>query len=183
MAKAAVKSDNDIKRHPINVRTTLKVRNLLEAAAAASGRSMSQELEFRIERSLDREGMVAEMFGSRVAGEVLTAVGTTLRHIDRLLAKYPVALAKVNGEDQIGMDDGLQASAAVIALLEAINGLEAKEIVDLASGVLEREPMIWRDAAIAATAQSLGLTLVEATKRVDKGGDPPKTAWERLNTP
>ena len=90
-----------------------------------------------------------------------------LRHVDRLLTANPVALAKVNGKDKYGLDDALQASAAIIAFLQAINDMKASEIVDLASNVIERDPLIWRDAAIAATAQALGSTSVDAAKKVD----------------
>ena len=41
------------RRHPLNVRTTKDVREQLEAAARASGRSLTQELEIRLEQSLN----------------------------------------------------------------------------------------------------------------------------------
>ena len=42
---------SEVKRHPLNVRTTKKTREWLEAMAKASGRSLTQELEFLIERA------------------------------------------------------------------------------------------------------------------------------------
>ena len=39
------------KRYPLNLRTTKETRELLESASRASGRSLSQELEFRLEQS------------------------------------------------------------------------------------------------------------------------------------
>jgi Arc-like DNA binding domain len=43
------------KRYPLNMRTTKEMREKLERAATESGRSMVQEVEFRLERSFDRE--------------------------------------------------------------------------------------------------------------------------------
>jgi len=43
------------KRYPLNMRTTKRVRERLERAAAKSGRSLAQEVERRLERSLDLE--------------------------------------------------------------------------------------------------------------------------------
>jgi hypothetical protein len=41
------------KRFPLNMKTTLAVRSRLEAAAAESGRSLTAEVEYRLERSFD----------------------------------------------------------------------------------------------------------------------------------
>jgi hypothetical protein len=43
------------KRYPLNMRTTRETRERLEAAAAANGRSLAQEVEFRIDRSFAEE--------------------------------------------------------------------------------------------------------------------------------
>lgn len=45
----------DAKRHPLNMRTTKAVRDKLEAAAGANGRSLAQEVEARLERSFQEE--------------------------------------------------------------------------------------------------------------------------------
>tara|TARA_R110002110_G_scaffold96991_1_gene249456 strand:- start:38 stop:451 length:414 start_codon:yes stop_codon:yes gene_type:complete len=42
---------NEVKKAPLNMRTTPEVRNRLEAAAAQTGRSLTHEVEFRLERS------------------------------------------------------------------------------------------------------------------------------------
>ncbi len=45
------------KRHPLNVRTTKELREKLDAAIRQSGRSLTQEIELRLERSFrDEEG-------------------------------------------------------------------------------------------------------------------------------
>jgi len=41
------------KRYPLNMRTTRDLREKVEAAARASGRSLVQEVEHRLERSFD----------------------------------------------------------------------------------------------------------------------------------
>src|SRR5258705_10464765 len=43
------------KRYPLNMRTTRELRERIEAAARASGRSLVQEVEFRLEQSFAEE--------------------------------------------------------------------------------------------------------------------------------
>jgi predicted HicB family RNase H-like nuclease len=43
------------KRYPLNMRTTKELRDKIEWAATVSGRSLVQELEFRVERSFQEE--------------------------------------------------------------------------------------------------------------------------------
>jgi TraY domain len=45
------------KRHPLNMRTTAETRDKLEAAAVASGRSLAQEVEYRLNSSFTDEGV------------------------------------------------------------------------------------------------------------------------------
>jgi hypothetical protein len=42
------------KRYPLNMRTTRELRDRIEAAAHASGRSLVQEVEYRLEQSFQR---------------------------------------------------------------------------------------------------------------------------------
>mgnify|MGYP001569362371 CR=1 FL=1 len=53
------------KRYPLNVRTTWETRQLIERAAKESGRSLVQELEFRIERSFQEQSDRAAELGGR----------------------------------------------------------------------------------------------------------------------
>jgi Arc-like DNA binding domain len=46
------------KRYPLNMRTTKEMRDKLERAAAESGRSLVGEVEYRLERSFDRDEVV-----------------------------------------------------------------------------------------------------------------------------
>src|SRR4051812_17974218 len=49
------------KRVPLNMKTTAEIRAKLEAAAAASGRSLTHEVEYRVERSFDRNQTLANV--------------------------------------------------------------------------------------------------------------------------
>ena len=49
------------KRYPLNMRTTKELREQIEAAARASGRSLVQEVEYRLDRSFDAAGVDALM--------------------------------------------------------------------------------------------------------------------------
>jgi uncharacterized protein (DUF1778 family) len=51
--------DGKGKRYPLNTRTTAEVRALLMAAAKLSGRSMTQEVEHRLQRSFEDDRIEA----------------------------------------------------------------------------------------------------------------------------
>lgn len=68
----AVKAaDREGRRHHIGFRATAEAKARLEEAASRAGRSLTQEIEFRLEQSLERD----ELFepNSRALGEVVTA--------------------------------------------------------------------------------------------------------------
>ena len=71
------------KRYPLNMRTTQEVRSKLESAAKASGRSLAQEVESRLDRSFERQGLLSEVmelaYGSHLAA--------TLMHLGRAMAR------------------------------------------------------------------------------------------------
>ena len=52
------------KRYPLNMRTTRELRDRIEAAARASGRSLVQEVEYRLERSFQTDDLTKEMKAS-----------------------------------------------------------------------------------------------------------------------
>jgi hypothetical protein len=60
------------------MRTTKQVRERLEKAAAASGRSLAQEVEYRLERSFDREATMLETFGASSNVELIRALSMML---------------------------------------------------------------------------------------------------------
>jgi len=56
-----MKTSEGGKRYPLNMRTTKETRDRLEKAAAESGRSLTQELEFQLERALQFDRTLAAM--------------------------------------------------------------------------------------------------------------------------
>jgi hypothetical protein len=79
MPRKAAKTDANAavegKRYPLNMRTTFELRRDLEVAAKASGRSLAQEAEYRLERSfLGQQGVFDAMefrYGQGTAGILL----------------------------------------------------------------------------------------------------------------
>jgi hypothetical protein len=49
------------KRYPLNMRTTKELRDKIEGAAILSGRSLVQEVEFRLERSFQQQEIEKEL--------------------------------------------------------------------------------------------------------------------------
>lgn len=70
------------KRHPLNIRTTRELKDLLRRAANSSGRSVAQEIEVRLEHSF-RDEARAELFLAAVYGRQLAAVLDLLGHAAR----------------------------------------------------------------------------------------------------
>jgi hypothetical protein len=70
------------KRYPLNMRTTFELRRELEAAANASGRSLAQEAELRIERSFRDQRFIFEIleavYGRGAAG-ILSVIGHVMK--------------------------------------------------------------------------------------------------------
>jgi hypothetical protein len=62
------------RRHPISFRTTEELREGLEHAASTAGRSLTQEIEYRLEQSLREEDLLRRYFGSDEAIELLKAL-------------------------------------------------------------------------------------------------------------
>lgn len=56
-----MKPSEDGKRTPLNMRTTRQLRDRLAEAARVSGRSLAQEVEFRLEDSFRRHDIGAEI--------------------------------------------------------------------------------------------------------------------------
>lgn len=54
-------SERLVRMHPLNLRTTPAMRKKLEDAASANGRSLTSEIEHRLERSFDREAILDDL--------------------------------------------------------------------------------------------------------------------------
>lgn len=55
------KHESDVKRIPIGFRTTPEFKAKIDAAAAASGRSLAQEIELRLEQSFRDDRIEAQL--------------------------------------------------------------------------------------------------------------------------
>lgn len=79
-------------RVPLGLRVTPDMKARLDAAAEASGRSQSQEAEFRLARSFEREDLLTEVlalaFGRELAG-ILLSVGTAMGEAGRAVKREP----------------------------------------------------------------------------------------------
>jgi hypothetical protein len=115
------------KRYPLNMRTTKETRDKLEAAAVASGRSLVQEVEARLERSFQQEAALGTPELARLAFQMaanfaVATGGTSAWTTD--LAVY------VNGVDAVigtllrelpnGTDKGLALEAIASRVLSRL---------------------------------------------------------------
>ena len=75
------------KRVPLNMRTTLDTRAKLEKAAKESGRSLAQEIEFRLEQSFRDKAALIEAFGGRKTYDVLRVLGSVAAQIQTRTGK------------------------------------------------------------------------------------------------
>jgi hypothetical protein len=79
----------EVKRHALGIRTTKGLKDALQHAAESSGRSVAQEIEFRLEQSFRQEAyardlreMLALALGADVAAITL-AMGLAIRDVAR----------------------------------------------------------------------------------------------------
>jgi hypothetical protein len=72
------------KRMPMNMRTTQALRAKIDKAARKSGRSLVQEVEYRVERSFMRDEAYGEI--ERIRRHVLGMLNVTDGKVERLLA-------------------------------------------------------------------------------------------------
>jgi hypothetical protein len=68
------------KRYPMNLRTTFDVRQKLEAACQLSGRSLSAEVEHRVEQSIRQDDVFGGPELRRVAYTMATAFAVAGQH-------------------------------------------------------------------------------------------------------
>ena len=70
------------KRKTLSTRITAGLRECLEEAAEATGRSLSQEIEFRLEQSFLRETAQYEAFGGEHVDALMRVLGNAVRLIE-----------------------------------------------------------------------------------------------------
>ena len=67
------------KRAPLNMKTTPRLRDRMQRAADANGRALTQEVEARLDRSLDRD----DQFGGQHVATFVDLLGMTIRVIEQ----------------------------------------------------------------------------------------------------
>jgi hypothetical protein len=120
------------KRYPLNMRTTYEIRQQLETAAAASGRSLAQEAELRIQQSFDQEGLrtldaiASDMenswarFGNAFHG--LNQQGDLLRAAEGLIHRIQPLLDFIEGEEAQAIEEAIARIQTVQKMLEVEAG-------------------------------------------------------------
>jgi DNA-binding CsgD family transcriptional regulator len=78
MAQKAAEREG--RRPPVSFRTTEDMRDRLERAASAAGRSITQEIEHRLEQSFREEDLLSRYFGSDDAIELLKEIALIINH-------------------------------------------------------------------------------------------------------
>jgi TraY domain len=71
------------KRHPLNMRTTEAMRRRLEQAAEASGRSLVQEVEHRLERTFTQDEAFEATLGGKHNADLFRALTTATWLIEK----------------------------------------------------------------------------------------------------
>ena len=77
------------KRFPLNMRTTKELRNKLAESAENSGRSMAQEVEFRLEKSFLSEDYMTLAFGDFRSSLFARSFLDVMKMIDDYFQKSP----------------------------------------------------------------------------------------------
>ncbi|TXN41424.1 Arc family DNA-binding protein [Methylobacterium sp. WL30] len=67
------------KRVPLNMRSTRELRDRLETAAEKSGRSIAQEVEFRLEQSFRESDLHAILLGGDRTAKLLQYISTAIK--------------------------------------------------------------------------------------------------------
>src|SRR4051794_14198992 len=69
----------DKKRNNLTFRTRDDLRDLLSSSAEQAGRSVSEEIEFRLRRSYYEDERITELFGSRRNFELLKVIASLMQ--------------------------------------------------------------------------------------------------------
>lgn len=128
-AKTDPKAAVEGKRYPLNMRTTFELRRNLEAAATASGRSLAQEAEYRLERSfLSQQVLFDAMefgYGQGTAG-ILLILGDLMNLIgmSTLLAASTLERSREWWNDKYAFDQAKRGFEVILSALEPEGDIE-----------------------------------------------------------
>jgi hypothetical protein len=110
------------KRISLHLKVTPQIKDRLDGAAEETGRTQSQEAEFRLEQSFNREDLLGEAmtlaYGRELAG-LLMMLGTTMHDVGRsagFSATFTIEGANAWWSHPYAYDQAVQ---AVVRLLEA----------------------------------------------------------------
>jgi Arc-like DNA binding domain len=77
----------DRKRANLTFRTRSGMREKLEAAAAQSGRSVSEEVEYRLERSFQQAESIADILGGVATANLLLLISMAIQEVEKATGK------------------------------------------------------------------------------------------------
>lgn len=142
----------------LSLRVTPEVKASLDAAAASSGRSLSQEAEIRLERSFQNEELLPQLldlaYGREIAG-MLLLIGETLHRVATLGSIYTSVSPDAPLEPWMS-DPSIfgQAQEAVRLLLAALNtapkgsAVDPKLINDIRADLFEKLGLVQASLAV-----------------------------------
>jgi hypothetical protein len=146
------------RRKAVNTKVTDVIREKLDEAAAAAGRTLSNEIERRLESSFDREDVFFEIFG-REHVSLLKAVVDALRYAVEEMNEEPGAEAKDYNQER-------QLCAVLVGLAQGLSETPANELLRQV-----RMDSIWLDSAARAVARFRRITPFHAEALVARPGD------------
>jgi hypothetical protein len=128
--------EGERKSHNLTFRARGDLRQLIEDAASDSGRSASEEIEFRLVRSFDREATVLEALGSKEHTELIRALyfvlgGRTDPASDQMLdTMYLSAITIILGYRNKPLDELVKSAWANIWFVWSMLGIRNAAEVD-----------------------------------------------------
>jgi hypothetical protein len=144
------------KRFPLNMRTTEGVRKMLEESARVSGRSLAQEVEFRIERSYARRATIIEALGG-------------IKHQNLVIALINVLSSEWTAgrfeEDLRLRDPTVVDDAILLGAITAILAYADKSLEELESSA-SKVPDLWSAASLSGALSACRVGMREALARV-----------------
>ena len=78
--------DGETRKVALNMKTTADVRSRLEDAAISSGRSLTHEVEHRLQSSLDNEALLRSTFGGGIQAEMFQRLADVVKRARQLCA-------------------------------------------------------------------------------------------------
>jgi hypothetical protein len=75
------------KRYPLNMRTTLGIRQMLERVAESSGRSLAQEVEHRLVESFTRDHVIEIELGGQHTYLLLKMLANVIQGVEHITGK------------------------------------------------------------------------------------------------